>query len=188
MRKNTYIHYLLFVLLFWAFTGCATQKEETDINEQNNVEQPKEVEVEPSPLPESPPEEVEPQEIVSEGTRKEETLVDIQALVEKMNKIIASGDFDEWKNYLSDEYIREKSDPEYLRQSSESPILRKNNIQLKSLKDFFIYIVKPSRANARVDDIEFIDDVNIIAKTQIGTQIATLYKMIYIDGKWKIHG
>jgi hypothetical protein len=136
----------------------------------------------PEPVPEAPaPDKFE----VSEDLYKK-TFSDIEALINNLNRIIKSNNFDEWKKYLTKDYIEYYSSQENLKNLSETPILKKYKIVLRSLKDYFTYVVVPSRADVQLDDISFIDDNNIKAYMKIDGEPVVLYTLINIQGNWKI--
>jgi hypothetical protein len=117
----------------------------------------------------------------------EATLVDIRIFIETLNSIIRGKDYESWISYLTDEYITEVSDPAYLAKISETPVLKRRAIVLKSLKDYFLNVVVPSRANDRVDEIEFVGEDRIIAFTlnPKGERLV-LYYLEKVDKLWKI--
>jgi len=122
------------------------------------------------------------------------TLADIKALIEHLNQMISRRNYDGWRAALSDEYFARISSREYLAQASQSPLLRARNVVLRSANDYFLQVVVPSRANSRVDEIEFEADDRVraffIETTTRGGQQETrrlrLYQLIKIDGTWKI--
>lgn len=148
---------------------------------------------EPVPLPPQPaisqtePASAEaPVLVVSEALR-ESTFVDVKDLVNSLNAIIRRRDFDAWRALLTDEYLRHYSDPQTLAELSQQPALRRYNIVLRSLRDYFTYVVYPSRQNDRVDDIEFIDERRIVAFTiNAKEERLVLYNLEKIGDTWKI--
>jgi hypothetical protein len=76
--------------------------------------------------------------------------------------------------------------PSTLQKLSDSPILKRNNIVLKSLDDYFQYVVAPSRSNARLDDLVFLDKNTVEAIMVVRGQRVILYQLENRDGKWKI--
>jgi hypothetical protein len=113
---------------------------------------------------------------------KTATMTDIAAYVEQLNAIIRAKDFTAWKARLTDEYVRHFSDPEVL--SGPSKTLGR---KLADLRDYFLYVVYPSRQYDRVDDIEFISETEVTAYTvnPKGERLV-LYSLEKIDGVWKI--
>ncbi|MDX9802368.1 MAG: hypothetical protein RBT69_13640, partial [Spirochaetia bacterium] len=114
------------------------------------------------------------------------TFSHITILIDTLNSIIRSSKFDEWKKYLTKDYIDYYSSQENLKAYNETPILKKHNIVLRSLKDYFNYVVVPSRSDVQLDDISFLDDNNIKAYMQIDGEPVVLYTLINIQGNWKI--
>lgn len=116
------------------------------------------------------------------------TKTDIQQLIGKLNDIIRAKDFDSWTTYLSPEYRAALSDPEFLAKVSDNPVLKRQGVVLRELKDYFIYVVVPSRAWARLDDIEFIGQHRVIAYTvnKATGERLRLYNLENVDGSWKI--
>ena len=106
--------------------------------------------IEPSPQP------FDPASISEEA--KKATFTDVRAFIESMNETIRLKDYDTWYKHLTQEYIDYYSNPTVLLQKSEAPVLKRMGIKLQSLKDYFVYVVYPSRQNDRVDDIEFITE------------------------------
>ncbi|TVR59207.1 MAG: hypothetical protein EA426_08875 [Spirochaetaceae bacterium] len=114
------------------------------------------------------------------------TFEEVEKTIGILNEIIRDRDFEHWKRYLTQTYIDEFSDPETLRARSQSPILQRNNIVLRSLEDYFNWVVAPSRANARLDDLEFVNDDTVIAIMVVQGQPVILYQLKNTDGIWKI--
>jgi hypothetical protein len=114
------------------------------------------------------------------------TFDEIGDFINNLNRIIREQDFQTWLGFLSEDYIRTTSDPEYLRKQSEKPLLKQNNVELKSLEDYFIHVVVPSRSQAQLDDIEFLDEDHVKAISIVrGTQVV-LYLLVRDQGSWKI--
>ncbi len=93
------------------------------------------------------------------------TKSDVQALIQRLNTIIRDKDYETWVTFLGARYRAALSDNAFLERISSSTILRKQKITLRGLRDYFIYVVVPSRANDRVDDIEFIGQNRVKAFT-----------------------
>ena len=122
------------------------------------------------------------------------TLAEVQRFIDNLNKTITGKDYASWRNYLSDEYFQQISSTEFLANASESPALKSKKVVLRSPNDYFINVVVPSRANSRVDEIEFETDNMVRAyfvetRTVRGeqeTRRLRLYGLIKIDDNWKI--
>ena len=119
------------------------------------------------------------------------TKEDVQHFIEGLNRVISSKNYNAWKNALSPEYFAEISSPGNLQEMSEQPAMKRQKIVLKSAEDYFLHVVVPSRANSKVDDIEFISMDRVKAFT-INTNRAgeeqrlRLYDLEKIGDKWII--
>ncbi len=136
-----------------------------------------------NPPPEQP---VEGSQFVVSDDLYKKTFAEIEALIEKLNDIIKEKNFDEWVNYLSKEYIAKTSSPEFLKAASQSPILKKDRITLKSLKDYFLYVVAPSRAQAKLDEISFLDASHVKAITMVEGKPVILYLLVKTGSNWMV--
>lgn len=129
---------------------------------------------------------IETEEFVISTEMYETTFNEVEAIIEELNEIIADRDFEQWKAYLTDDYLEIHSDPEVLRERSESPVLRRNNIELNSIRDYFTWVVVPSRANARLDDLDFIGTDKVEAIMRVRDQGVILYQLKRVNDRWKI--
>jgi hypothetical protein len=118
---------------------------------------------------------------------KELTFADVKRLIQNLNTVIQTRNYDLWITNLTEDYLEYWSDPETLARLSESPVLRRQNVTLTSLRDYFIHVVYPSRQNDRVDDIEFIGETRIkaIIINPKGERLV-LYNLEKIGDTWKI--
>ncbi len=161
-----------------------TEKERGQEPVQNSTE----VVVPPHPpalAAEVPEEPFDPRTVTKE--EYDTTKIEVQQLIERLNQIIRNKDFSGWVAYLSPAYRESLSDPDFLAQVSESARLKNEKIVLRTLQDYFIYVVVPSRANDRVDDIEFIGQKRVKAYTVTPKgQRLRLYDLEKRDGQWKI--
>jgi hypothetical protein len=115
------------------------------------------------------------------------TKTDVQAVIDHLNKLIQNKDYDTWLYNLTPEYIKAMSDPDFLALQSESKVLQKFNIRLRSLRDYFFYVVVPSRKVDRVDEIVFISETQVRAYMydEKGEKLL-LYELEKKDNMWKI--
>ncbi|GHT99684.1 hypothetical protein FACS1894142_7560 [Spirochaetia bacterium] len=115
------------------------------------------------------------------------TKAEVQHLVEELNGIIRSRKYDAWVSYLDSGYLEYLGSPEGLKELNESPRLKSQNISLKNARDYFTHVVVPSRANDRIDDIEFVSPTRVKAFT-INTrgQRLRLYELEKTLNGWKI--
>ena len=117
----------------------------------------------------------------------DQTLADVRQFINRLNAIIANNNYNGWRNALSDEYYALISSPEYLASRSEEPGLKTRRIVLRTVNDYFIHVVVPSRADSRVDEIEFAAD-HIVKAFYLDTSARRLrvYELRKIDNDWKI--
>lgn len=117
----------------------------------------------------------------------EDTLGEVRQFIEELNRIINARNYDSWLGYLGDNYRQTINSPDFLQEISEMPTLKRQGIVLKSAQDYFSQVVVPSRANARVDDIEFVSQYRVKAFTigRNGTRLR-LYDLEKIQEIWKI--
>jgi len=119
------------------------------------------------------------------------TKEEVQHIIEGLNESIRKKDYEAWKTALSTEYFAGISSPENLTLMSEQPAMKTRKIVLKTAEDYFIHVVVPSRANSRVDDIEFVNRERVKAFT-VNTNKAgeeqklRLYDLEKISNTWKI--
>lgn len=118
---------------------------------------------------------------------KESAFVDIRGLIDQLNTIIRNRDIDSWRAYLTEEYVAYYSDAATLAEISQEPALKRYDIVLRTLADYFQYVVYPSRQNMKVDDIEFVgpDHVRAITVNLKGERLV-LYNLEKIGDTWKI--
>jgi hypothetical protein len=119
-------------------------------------------------------------------TEIKEAETDIADLIDKLNTIITSKDYEGWKKYLSEDYISYYSNQDILKEKSNSPLLSKYKIVLRSLEDYFNYVVVGSRQNVQLDEIKALDRNRIKAYMFINNSPVIIYELIRIDDNWKI--
>ncbi len=144
----------------------------------------------PPPEPQAPPPEDPPSVTpttfqVSEQVYND-TFKEIEELILKLNRIIQNSQFSVWRQYLSQTYVEKFSDPAYLREISQNPVLQRRGIRLTNLRHYFDEVVVMSRANAKLDKIEFIDNNRVVAYMEIQGEMSILYQLIKTNGEWKI--
>lgn len=180
---------LIVVALLVMLAACASQQPVPVAEEPpaTTVQEPAaEPAPEPLPAPEPEPEAAGPSEYVMTEEMYEETKRDLGELVQELNKIVAAKDYERWLSYLTAGYRAYYSDPEVLRTQSESPLLKKYNIVLRSLKDYFHYVVVGSRQNVRLDEIKALDENRVRAYMYIDNTPVIIYELQKIDDSWKI--
>jgi hypothetical protein len=178
--------FLLITIILLCLGACAAGPEPVSEPVVLTVEEPPPVII-AKIEPESPAQE----EDFDAGAITEEefnfTKAEIQALVENLNNIIRTKNYNAWLDCLGMDYLAERSSPAYLAQISEQPRLKSQNIVLTGPEDYFVYVVIPSRANDRVDDIEFIAKNRVKAYTvNANGQRLRLYDLENRGNGWKI--
>jgi len=93
----------------------------------------------------------------------EEILDEVKAFVDNLNLIIKDKNYYKWRSVLAEELLNEISSPEFLANASKWPSMKSRGIVLKELRDYFNYVVVPSRANSQVDKIEIMDNNRVKA-------------------------
>jgi len=112
---------------------------------------------------------------------------EIQQLTQRLNGIIRAKDYNTWVTYLDPAYLARINSREFLETVSKSPAMVKQNIVLNSAFDYFNHVVVPSRANSRVDDIEFISQNRVKAYTIDSKENKLrLYDLEKTGAGWKI--
>jgi len=118
---------------------------------------------------------------------KKDAMEEIKKLIEDLNQIIRHKDYSAWKEYLTPEYIALYSDPQTLAEISNATVLKRQNIVLSSLEDYFLYVVYPSRQSVRIDDIEFTSPSQVKAVTVAPSSDRQVYYYLEKIGEsWKI--
>jgi hypothetical protein len=117
---------------------------------------------------------------------KEAVRVDVSNFINELNGIIKRKDYNSWVKFLTPNYQRQLSSPENLALASKADRLRNRRIVLKSLYDYFINVVVPSRDNVRADDIDFIDENTVKVFMVNGGQRLRAYELVRSDDSWKV--
>jgi len=175
--------FVLLTLSAILLAGCAGSPETA---EEGPVETP--------PIAEPEPEATEMEETSSDSSdtfqmgkaQYEETKRDLSDLVEELNQIIADQNYTLWQTYLTREYIDYYSSPEVLHELSQSPLMIKYNIKLRSLRDYFKYVVVASRKDVRIDDIKPLSENKVKAHMIINDEPIVVYTLQKVDDVWKI--
>ena len=177
---------ILGVLGFYSCASTAVQEEpqEPAVQEVSEVQE--------QPQKEEPAEEVKPEEQEDSTQYKvsqevyDKTFEEIEQLIKELNTVISKKQYNKWLSYLSQSYIKTYSSKEVLDKINEYPQLKDNKIVLKTLHDYFDWVVVPSRSKAVLDDIVFIDENKVIAYSSYDGKRAKLYELEKINGKWRI--
>lgn len=186
---NKHINYLLITILLGGLLFLSCQSIQEPVNDtvaEKAVNEPQ--------IEETAPKESQEEVIIKEESKYQvseeiyqQTLDEIKELIDTLNKIISNRKYNKWKLFLSEKYINTYNDPVKLNQiSEESQILSENKIILNNLKDYFEWVVVPSRSAARVDDIIFIDDTQLVVYMNIKGNNTILYQLEKFDENWEI--
>jgi len=119
------------------------------------------------------------------------TKIEVQQFIEKLNTIISNKNYEAWKASLSEDFFAEISSPVFLNEANEMGGMKSRGIILRTPRDYFNNVVVPSRANSRVDDIEFISENRVKAFTIMTNrsgqvQRLRLYDLEQSGDIWKI--
>jgi hypothetical protein len=111
---------------------------------------------------------------------------EINDLIDSLNEIIQARKYEIWLDFLTEEYKTEKSDPQFLSELSNTPTLVSQKIFLRSLKDYFEYVIVPSRAKAKLDKIVFSSESKVKALGILYGKSVILYYLVRTKSAWKI--
>jgi len=186
---------ILSILLLTALflSSCVSDKTiEEPQNQAESVEQaPASIEPEPEEPAETEtaveetPSEVDDNYTVSQELYKQ-TFDEIEALIKELNQVISRKQYDRWLDYLSNGYTRKYNSSELLNEINQYPQLKDNGIVLKNLKDYFDWVVVPSRSRAVLGEIVFVGENQVVAYSTFEGKKAKLYELERINDKWKI--
>lgn len=156
----------------------ATTQKEPETQPPPAVEPQKE---EPKPSPK-----VEDQSVKISQEEYKKTFQEVERVIDELNSIIKAGDYPRWEQYLTPKFIASVMDPENLKKINEQPLLKRNKIEIKTLHDYFMYVVVPSRASVRLDDLIFTDQKKVKAFMFIREEPVLIYQLEKIGETWKI--
>ena len=64
--------------------------------------------------------------------------------------------------------------------------LKNQKIVLTTLKDYFLHVVVPSRTDAALDKITFVNENKVKAYANIDGDLVVLFYVVKESGRWKI--
>lgn len=175
------------ILLLFSLYGCAGSVDvsrddsRTVAAEKQNIQKAEPEAAEPSVQKENGSDTYEMDQVKYEETKK-----DLAVLVEEINRIIADKNYDRWLTHLTKDYIEYYSDPETLHELSQSPLMIKYNIKLRTLRDYFSYVVVASRKDVRIDDIKPMSENKVKAHMMVNNEPIVVYTLEKVDERWKI--
>jgi len=127
---------------------------------------------------------------------------EITVTIFELNWIIKARDYKAWVNHLAEPYFLEISSKGFLEEKTEELYRRDqivaqntgrdpNMVEKRILRtpvDYFNFVVVPSRANDRLDDISFLTETRVRAYTvdERRGQRLVLYDLAHINNKWLI--
>ena len=111
----------------------------------------------------------------------------LENLTIRVDAAILNGDFNEWKGYLSRNYLNAFSRPEIILQINQTPKMQNTGLKIGNLEDFFRFVVIPSRKNIEWIDIEFSDAKHAIIYSVLDGIKVTVYEFILYDNEWKLN-
>jgi hypothetical protein len=88
----------------------------------------------------------------------EQIFNEVKAFIENLNTVIRNKNYSKWREALSKERLNEISSPEFLADASKTNSMKRRGIVLKTVYDYFLYVVVPSRTNSQVDKIDILDN------------------------------
>lgn len=174
-------NYLIILIVTCLFmTSCLTPTPEPQVEDEVVVDKVEES----TPVPEVLPEETGVY-VATEEVYKT-TFSEVEELVLELNSIISRNQFDSWKAYLSESYIEKYGSDEFLSKLSENPVLQDYGIKLKKLKDYFTYVVVPSRSDVVVDEIQFETEDKIKVFKFNNDNKFIIYTLVRDNNAWLI--
>ena len=206
-KKTLFFGFIFFVTLIF-LVGCLSTPESVDKPEESKANTPKEevVEQKKHDVHETTSVEDEPtltltiheaiddeytrsvkaiqtNEVISPDTFAEDKKAILQT-IEELDLIMKNRDYNSWLNYVTPQSI------DYWKQKSHlqavSARLPGNKIQLKTLEDYFNWVFRLSRQNARVDEIRYISSKLVKAVQVSGNQDIIYYQFEKQNGRWLI--
>ena len=122
---------------------------------------------------------------------------EVRQFIEKLNQIVRTRNYNSWRDNLSQDYIDEYSSLETLQRISDEPLMKRQNIVLRSLNDYFTRVFVPSRNPDRIQsdinniEVEFVTASKVrafITRTNNAGEESReiLYNLEKINSEWKI--
>ncbi|MDR1932238.1 MAG: hypothetical protein LBQ57_05365 [Spirochaetales bacterium] len=174
--------FILIIALGLALAACTTPPPEQPAPEPPAV-------VEPEPTPEY----IEAEDPLVKITQEEydKTFAEVEAVIEELNTTIKAKNMQKWESYLTPKFRSHLTSRQYLAELNDSPLLKRNNITITNLKEYFDTVVVPSRANVRLDDLKFTDAQRVQAYMTISNkdnvkENILIYQLEKTGADWKI--
>lgn len=163
--KNRYIYFLLIILII-LFFNCLTTKKNIAKKMEND---PRKIEINDN----------------YDLNKLKKHMNDIFNYIEN---IIAKADYEKWYESISNNYKNFLNDPLNLKNfTNSSDYLKNRKIELKNPKDYFIYVVIPSRENGllKYSDCKLIT-TNHVKVICFDKNDKLIYDFIYENNLWRI--
>ncbi|MDR1931170.1 MAG: hypothetical protein LBQ44_11180 [Treponema sp.] len=174
---------LLFFLLILSLILSCADAPEPQSSETVPVRQTEAAEI-PAEIPAVQPV-FDPQSISKEEYNAAKS--EVQSLIQTLNRIIRARNYNGWVSYLEAGYLRTINSREHLDRINKTERMVKAGITLNDARDYFVHVVVPSRANDRVDDIEYISHNRVRAfSVNSKGQRVVLYNLEHTKSGWKI--
>jgi len=126
----------------------------------------------------------------------EQIFNEVKVFIENLNIVIRNKNYSKWRDALSKERLNEISSAEFLADVSKTNSMRRRGIVLKTVYDYFLYVVVPSRADSQVDKIDILDNNRVIAlymytrktgnKNETETVPLLVYELARTGDSWTI--
>ncbi|MGP1530362.1 MAG: hypothetical protein ACTTI3_08545 [Treponema sp.] len=113
-----------------------------------------------------------------------QTKSEIELVVDELNHITAQKDYNRWVSFLAPSYKEMYADQTILKAASEALPIK--GIQLKTLRDYFLYVFVPSRQNIKVDDIQFLSPTQVNVLMLHGKDLLLVYRIEHMENGWKL--
>ncbi len=126
---------------------------------------------------------IETNEVISPDTFAEDKKAILETIKE-LDVIMKNRDYNSWLNYVTPESINYWKQKSHLQ--AVSARLPGNKMQLKTLEDYFNWVFRLSRQNARVDEIRYISSKLVKAVQVSGNQDIIYYQFEKQNGRWLI--
>jgi hypothetical protein len=163
------------------FVACGTPPAETV--------SPVAAEPVPEPEPAPVPAVIQAEDPSVEITQEEydKTFAEVEGVINELNTTIKAKNMRKWEEYLTPKFRGFILSRQNLAELNEMPLLKRNNITITSLKDYFDHVVAPSRANVRLDNLKFTDQNRVQAFMKLNNEENVLiYQLEKINNNWKI--
>ncbi|MDR1315556.1 MAG: hypothetical protein LBK13_01675 [Spirochaetales bacterium] len=144
-----------------------------------------------APVPEPPLVQTEDPAVKVTQEEYDKTFAEVEEVIQELNTTIKAKNIRKWESYLTQRFRDSVLSPKNLAELNDSPLLKRNNIRISNLQGFFEFVVVPSRANVRLDDLKFTDAnrvqayMTIVSKDGVEEDIL-IYQLEKTGDAWKV--